>query len=72
MLLCVARENILNKERPMSNPLRSIALSGLLLFAFCTASVASAAYADPRERVARLSHIQGGMSDSPSRAQASD
>jgi hypothetical protein len=49
----------------MSNPFRLIAFSGLLLLALCTASVASAAYADPPERVARLSHTQGEMSYSP-------
>jgi len=49
----------------MLNPFRSIALSGLLLFSLCTASVAGAAYADPPERVARLSHTQGEVSYSP-------
>jgi len=55
----------MNKEYTMSNPFRLIAFSGLLLLALCTASVASAAYADPPERVARLSHTQGEISYSP-------
>ena len=49
----------------MSNPFRAIALSGLLLLSLCTASLASAAYSDPPERVARLSHVQGEVSYSP-------
>jgi hypothetical protein len=49
----------------MSNPFRLISLAGLLLFSLCTALVASTAYADPPERVARLSHTQGAVSYSP-------
>ncbi|MHB1186352.1 DUF6600 domain-containing protein [Thiobacillus sp.] len=49
----------------MLNPFRLMAFSGLLMLSVCTASVASAAYADPPERVAHLSHIQGEMSYSP-------
>ena len=55
----------MNKEYAMSNPFRLIAFSGLLLLSLCTASAASAAYADPPERVARLSHTQGEISYSP-------
>ena len=49
----------------MSNPSRLLALTGVLLFSLCTASVASAAYADPPGRVARLDHTQGEVSYSP-------
>ncbi|MDO8262456.1 MAG: hypothetical protein Q7T21_04440, partial [Gallionella sp.] len=49
----------------MSNPSRFLALMGVLLFSLCTASIASAAYADPPGRVAHLSHTQGAVSYSP-------
>jgi hypothetical protein len=49
----------------MSNPLCFLALTGMLLCSLCTASVASAAYADPPGRVARLAHTQGAVSYSP-------
>ena len=49
----------------MPNPSRFLALTGMLLFSLCTASVASAAYADPPGRVARLEHTQGAVSYSP-------
>jgi len=49
----------------MSNPFRSIVLAGVLLLSLFTAAAASAAYDDPPERVARLSHAQGEVSYSP-------
>ena len=49
----------------MSNPFRSIALAGVVLLSLFTAAAAGAAYADPPERVARLSHTQGEVSYSP-------
>ena len=49
----------------MSNPSRLLALTGVLLFSLCTASVSSAAYADPSGRVARLENTQGAVSYSP-------
>ena len=49
----------------MLNPLRFLALTGVLLFSLFTASAASAAYADPPGRVAHLSHAQGEVSYSP-------
>ncbi len=49
----------------MSNPSRLLALTGVLLFSLCAASVASAAYADPPGRVARLDNTQGEVSYSP-------
>jgi hypothetical protein len=61
----VVREKLMNKEHTMSNPFRLLALMVVLLFPLCTASLASAAYADPPERVARLSHTQGAVSYSP-------
>ncbi|HJX57376.1 MAG TPA: DUF6600 domain-containing protein, partial [Thiobacillus sp.] len=64
-VLSVVREKFMNKGYTMSNPFRLIAFSGLLLLSLCTAPVASAAYADPPERVARLSHTQGEISYSP-------
>ena len=48
----------------MLNPSRLLALTGVL-FSLCTASIASAAYADPSGRVARLDHTQGEVSYSP-------
>ena len=44
---------------------RFLAFTGVLLLALSTALVASAAYADPSGRVARLSHTQGEVSYSP-------
>jgi hypothetical protein len=64
-LLSAAREKFIHKEYTMLNPFRLIAFSGLLMLSVCTASVASAAYADPPERVAHLSHTQGEISYSP-------
>jgi len=49
----------------MLSPSRFLALTGVLLLALSTALVASAAYADPPGRVARLSHTQGEVSYSP-------
>ena len=49
----------------MLRPSRFLALTGVLLLALSTALVASAAYADPSGRVARLSHTQGEVSYSP-------
>ncbi|MGZ9058413.1 MAG: DUF6600 domain-containing protein, partial [Burkholderiaceae bacterium] len=64
-MLSAVREKFINKEYAMPNPFRLISITGLLLLSLCTAPVASAAYADPPERVARLSHTQGEISYSP-------
>jgi hypothetical protein len=49
----------------MSYLFRLISLTGLLWLPLLTVSTASAAYEDPSDRVARLSHTQGEVSYSP-------
>lgn len=62
---CRTRGKYINKEYTMTTPFPLIAFSSLLLLTIFTATVASAAYEDPSERVARFSHAQGGVSYSP-------